>query len=114
MVNGEYKDTGTLAGQVIHDIMARDPQKMLVPEIQQPVMYLKETEEGQKDMTEALAQLVDIGEKRGELKTVARIIRNLAAEGFPLDQIVRITGASADDVQRIMDNTAAGIQDQFS
>ena len=112
VVNGEYKGTGTLAGQVIHDIMARDPQEMLVPEMHVPVLYLKETEEGQKEITEALAQLVDIGEsideKRGELKAVERFIRNMAADGFPLDQIERLTGATAEDVQRIMDDVAAG------
>ena len=39
-------------------------------------------------MTEALAQLVDKGEKRDELKAVERIVQNMAAAGFPFDQML--------------------------
>ena len=118
MVNGDYKLTDTLEGQVIHDIMTRDPQEILISEIREPFTYLKESEKGQREMTEALAQLVDKGRKSGReegaWKTTEKFVRNLAADGFQFDQIVRLTGASADDVQKIMDNIAAGDQAQLS
>ena len=110
MVNGEYKFTDTLEGQVIHDIMTTDPQEMLVPEIQKPFSDLKESEKGQREMTEALAQLID----RGKLEMTEKFVQNLAADGFQFDQIVRLTGASADDVQKIMDNIANDNQARLS
>ena len=82
---------------------------MLVPEIQQPFAYLKETEKGQREMTEALEQLIH----ERELKTTEKFVRNLTAAGFPFDQIVELTGTSADDVQKIMDNIATDAQAQL-
>ena len=114
MVNGDYKRTDTLEGQVIHDLMTTDPQAMLVPEIQKPFADLKETEKGRREMTEALAQLVDSGRKAGKLEAVEEFVRNMTADGFSFDQIVRLTGAPADDVQKIIDNIATGNQAQIS
>lgn len=53
-------------------------------------------------MTEALEKLIT----KGELRAIERVVRNMAADGVPFDQIVRFTGASADDVQKIIDNIA--------
>ena len=61
-------------------------------------------------MTEALAQLVD----KGKLEVIETVVRNMVADGFSFDQIVRLTGASADDVQKIMDNIATSNQVQIS
>ena len=114
MVNGEYKKTDTLEGRVIHDLMTTDPQAMLIPEIQKPFADLKETEKGQREMTEALEQLVQGGREDGirigSFNTMKVIVQNMLADGFPFDQIVRLTGASADDVQKIMDNIATDSQ----
>ena len=114
MVNGDYKLTDTLEGQVIHDIMTKDPRAILIPEIREPFTYLKETEKGQREMTEALAQLVDKGEKRGELKAVERVVRNMAVDGVPFKQIVKYTGSSADEVQKIIDRIGSDSQPQLS
>ena len=114
MVNGDYKRTDTLEGRVIHDLMTTDPQAMLIPEIQKPFADLKETEKGRREMTEALAQLVDSGKKAGKLEAVEEFVRNMTADGFSFDQIVRLTGAPAEDVQKIMDNIATSNQAQIS
>ena len=73
---------------------------MLVPEIQKPFADLKETEKGQREMTEALAQLED----KGKLEVIETVVRNMTDEGFQFDQIVRLTGASADEIQKIVDH----------
>ena len=114
MVNGDYKRTDTLEGQVIHDLMTTDPQAILIPEIQKPFADLKETEKGRMEMTEALAQLLDKGKKEVALEITEKFIRNLTADGFSFDQIVRLTGAPAEDVQKIMDNIATSNQAQIS
>lgn len=65
-------------------------------------------------MTEALEQLIDKGKKEAALEITEKFIRNLTADGFSFDQIVRLTGASADEVQKIMDNMATDNQAQLS
>ena len=51
-INGEYDDTSTRAGQIIHDLRTAKSSEMLVPEIAEWTRDLKETEEG-KDMLSA-------------------------------------------------------------
>ena len=114
IANGEYKGTDTLQGRVIHDIMNADPQEMLVPEIQKPVADLKETEKGQREMTEALEQLVDKGKNAGALEAIEKVVRNMTADGAPFEQIVKYTGASADEVQKIIDRISTDSQIQLS
>ena len=110
MVNGDYKLTDTLEGQVIHDIMTRDPQEILISEIREPFTYLKESEKGQREMTEALAQLVD----KGKLEVFEKVVRNMAVDGVPFKQIVKYTGSSADEVQKIIDRIGSDSQPQLS
>ena len=100
IANGKHYDTSTLLGRVLHDIMTADLQAMLVPEIQQVCMYLKETEKGQRKMTEALERFGDErelkgkreGRREGELKgrqeSTETFVRNMTAAGFPFDHIV--------------------------
>ena len=65
-------------------------------------------------MTEALAQLIYNSYTKGKLEVIETVVRNMAADGFSFDQIVRLTGASADDVRKIMDNIATSNQVQIS
>lgn len=44
------------------------------------------------------------GEKRGEKKTSLKIAQRLADRGFPLDEIVTITGLSPDEIEKLLPN----------
>lgn len=90
--------------------MTRDTQAMPIPEIQQPVAYLKETEKAQRELTEPLEQLVH----ERELRAIERVVRKMAKAGLPFYQIVDLTDTPADKVQKVMDDIATGIQAQLS
>ena len=101
-----------LAGDIVPVIV--DPLEMLAPEIQKPFAALKDSEKGKRTMTEALQQLIDNereegreqGREQGAREKTEEFIRNLAAAGLPLEQIVAFANATAEEVHKIIDCAA--------
>lgn len=87
-VNGAYRSIGTELGRVIHDIMERDAHKMLVPEIRDRALLLKNTEEGQRKMNAALEAYIEReraeskaeGKAEGRAEGVIRTARNIGMD----------------------------------
>ena len=55
-VNGEYKDTSSDIGKIIHDFHCIDPDEMMCDELKEPALYLKKNEGEANNMFEFLTK----------------------------------------------------------
>lgn len=77
-INGEYDDTSTQAGKIIHDLRCVSANDMIVPEIADQTHWLKETEEGYKMMSDEVKALFErsyySGRKDGLLDGLCNLV----------------------------------------
>jgi hypothetical protein len=64
-VNGEYKNTDTLIGQIMHDFSCTNASDMINPLLRTRVRYLKETEGGRTEMCDVMERRIN--EEKTEL-----------------------------------------------
>lgn len=104
-VNGEIKDNTPL-GRLMHDFACKDPRQMYYKELADRAAFLKETEEGVKEMTGLIGKWVKEGEQRGEQRGSEKERRKVACkllEGhiLPLESISELTELSLAEVKKL-------------
>ena len=80
-LNASIQDDTSL-GKLMHDMLCNDPDDMYYEVLRKRVSYFKRQEGGKKTMCEALEELIteakkegeDIGEKRGEIKKLMKLL----------------------------------------
>ena len=106
-INGEFRDTSTDIGKIVHDLKCVNPNEMLCDELRQPALYLKQTEGGFKEVEtiykdnvqriieESKDKWIEAGKKAGILE----IVRNLLKLGLPLDKIAEATTLKLEEIE---------------
>lgn len=121
-VNGEYNDTTSVLGQIIHDVQEPDPDKMLVAEIEDLSRELKKTKEGREMVSESLATfaqdyMADVIEeektarrqaekekRQAEERAAAEryeSIRSMLLDGTPAEKIMTWMSATRQEIEAI-------------
>ena len=105
-INASMQDDTPL-GKLMHDMLCNDPDDMYYEVLRKRVSYFKKHEGGKKTMCEALEELVneakkegeDIGEKRGEIKKLMKIL----LKKFPNKNFEWIKDCSQTQLEKIDD-----------
>ena len=86
-INGQYRNTDTPIGKLMHDFFCKKAEDMLNPLLKERVHYLKETEGGKKDMCEIMEGLMEqrVREKQEILARKAIIRGKLTLEEIAED-----------------------------
>ena len=58
-VNGEFRDTTTPIGQLMHDFFCADPEDIIDPVLRDRVRYLKQTEGGRDEMCKIMENMIN-------------------------------------------------------
>ena len=85
-VNGQYRNTDTPIGRLMHDFYCTNPDDMLNPLFRDRVSYLKKTEGGQKEMDMILERRIneDISCCKGRITcNLGRIIEAIRTDDAP-------------------------------
>ncbi len=77
-VNGEYRDTDTPVGRLMHDFHCTKSEDMYSRELAEEVRYLKETEGGREHMCKILEEMCDEVAERVEKETAERVEKETA------------------------------------
>ena len=105
-LNASMQDETPL-GKLMHDMLCNDPDDMYYEVLRKRVSYFKKQEGGKRTMCEALEELIteakkegeDIGEKRGEIKKLMKIL----LKKFPNKNFEWIKDCSKTQLERIDD-----------
>ena len=105
-LNASMQDDTPL-GKLMHDMLCNDPDDMYYEVLRKRVSYFKRQEGGKRTMCEALEELVneakkegeDIGEKRGEIKKLMKIL----LKKFPNKNLEWIKDCSQTQLEKIDD-----------
>ena len=105
-LNASMQDDTPL-GKLMHDMLCNDPDDMYYEVLRKRVSYFKRHEGGKRTMCEALEELVneakkegeDIGEKRGEIKKLMKIL----LKKFPNKNFEWIKDCSQTQLEKIDD-----------
>lgn len=100
-INGEYEDTKTREGRMMHDFKCADPNEMYNKVIQKRVRYLKETKEGLEEMSEVFERVREKGKSEGIQIGKVEIAKAMLKDKLPLEDIVRYTGLSLESIQTL-------------
>ena len=105
-LNASMQDE-TALGKLMHDMLCNDPDDMYYEVLRKRVSYFKKQEGGKRTMCEALEELIteaknegeDIGEKRGEIKKLMKIL----LKKFPNKNFEWIKDCSQTQLEKIDD-----------
>ena len=103
-VNGEYEGNDPI-GWLMHDLHCTNPHDMHEGPLKERALFLKETKEGVRQMSDRIEKIRDegvrIGEEKGrnhEKKTVAM---KMIANGEPVNRIQDYTGLSSGEINSL-------------
>ena len=104
-VNGAYRDNSPI-GKLMHDFSCKEPDDMNYPVLAERATFFKKTKEGIEIMCKAMEDLWNQGVTEGvelgmEKKAVETAKLMLSDGEFTFDQIVKISGLSAQKVQEL-------------
>lgn len=96
-VNGAYHGDDSF-GKLMHDFRCANPHDMYHDELKKPAIFFKETEEGRKQMSEAVEKLVNEGKDETRQETAEKMIRK---NKYSDEEISDISGLTVSEVQKI-------------
>lgn len=104
-VNSSMMDEDTPLGKLMHDFRCMQADDMYYDVLAERVRYLKETEEGARNMCEAMEMLTDEAEMRGMERGMEQgktaVILGMLKEKLPLEMIARVSDISMDKICEI-------------
>lgn len=106
-INGQYRNTDSPIGRLMHDFFCSNPEEMLTPILRDRVRYLKETERGQLEVCELMERIVaEEVEKANEVqaKTIAE---KMYKKKMPVEEIADFVGYSVEVVEKWLGLTSA-------
>ncbi|MBQ7155111.1 MAG: hypothetical protein IJR85_06115 [Synergistaceae bacterium] len=115
-VNCAAKDDGSEVWKVIHDVMCKNPDEMLITEIAEVVTRYKRTEEGEREvdsyfdyfLKKEAAKVAVESEARGKAEGLTEaVLKLLKAGAMTVEKIAETFGMSVSDVQAIAGRSEA-------
>lgn len=110
-VNGSNKDTSTALGRLIHDFYCTKADEMYNKELADRTRYLKESKEGQRDMTDIIEEfknecrLEGLNEGRQEaLKERNKMISALLKDGMSMKKMSDMFKIPLEEIDAIKNN----------
>lgn len=104
-VNSSMMDEDTPLGKLMHDFRCTQADDMYYDVLAERVRYLKETEEGARNMCEAMEMLTDEAEMRGMERGMEQgktaVILGMLKEKLPLEMIAKVSDISMDKIREI-------------
>ena len=116
-VNAACQDADTPLGRLMHDLTCSDPDRKYYDVLAKTVRYHKTDEEGVRKMSGVFAAFgkevrkrskaegIAIGEARGEARGEERgkraVVHSMLANGWSLEEIVRLTSLPLSEVQAL-------------
>ncbi|MGP1575126.1 PD-(D/E)XK nuclease family transposase [Selenomonas sp.] len=104
-VNSSMMDEETPLGKLMHDFRCTQADDMYYDVLAERVRYLKETEEGARNMCEAMEMLTDEAEMRGMERGMEQgktaVILGMLKEKLPLEMIAKVSDISMDKIREI-------------
>ena len=104
-VNSSMMDEDTPLGKLMHDFRCTQADDMYYDVLAERVRYLKETEEGARNMCEAMEMLTDEAEMRGMERGMEQgktaVILGMLKEKLPLEMIAKVSDISMDKICEI-------------
>lgn len=104
-VNSSMMDEDTPLGKLMHDFRCMQADDMYYDVLAERVRYLKETEEGARNMCEAMEMLTDEAEMRGMERGMEQgktaVILGMLKEKLPLEMIAKVSDISMDKIREI-------------
>ena len=116
-VNGNYRDTGTLLGGIVHDLFCTDPRDMVTPVLAERVSHFKESVGGKDTMVgferDGYNRGIVAGRAEGETKGFAKSIINLMrSTKKSLNEALNMLGVSEEErpavIEQVNAMTASG------
>lgn len=122
-VNGEYEDAAgqvTEIGKLLHDFRCSDPNEMLIPEMQDASRKYKETEEGVREMCEAIEKLREESAREAAREATIKATRETAKQekeqfakrmlkaGKPISEVIEFSDLSEERVLELKKEIEAG------
>ena len=101
-VNGEYRDTDTPVGRLMHDFHCTKSEDMYSRELAEEVRYLKETEGGREHMCKILEEMCDEVAERVEKENKINTVKSLLKlKKLSYEEISESTGLLLDEVKEL-------------
>lgn len=101
-VNGADKNAATALGRLVHDLQCADPNKMFYKRIADKVRYLKETDEGEKIMSQILDEWrQEIATETAEQKDFEYARKLIQFGALTLEDIAKLTSLPLEKVREI-------------
>lgn len=94
-VNGEYRNTQTPIGKLMHDFNCKNADDMLYPQLSQSVRYYKESQGGKDNMCRELERMREETAKNNSIKIALGLISNGT---LTYEQIAEICNLTLEEV----------------
>ena len=110
-VNGEYEDAAgqvTEIGKLLHDFRCSDPNEMLIPEMQDASRKYKETEEGVREMCEAIEKLREESAREAARERSEQFAVKMLKAGKPISEVIEFSDLSEERVLELKKEIEAG------
>lgn len=92
-VNGQYKDTDSDIGRLMHDFRCTDASEMYYEELASRVKYFKETEGGSIAMCKMMEDM--------RKETIMNSVIEMLKDDMPLEKVAKYSNLSPDEVRKI-------------